>query len=118
MASNIYFEARGEPLKGRMAVGFVTMNRVKKSRYPDSVCEVVFQKARNVCQFSWVCEKRLLSIREEVYNDIRKLAKTIYYGKVKDFTRGAMYFHRVDIAPKWSYSKKISLVIGNHIFYF
>ena len=49
LAMNIYHEARGEPVKGKLAVAAVTMNRVKAKYYPDTVCEVVWQRK----QFSW-----------------------------------------------------------------
>ena len=43
MATNIYHEAKHEPLVGRIAVAQVVMNRVEDKRYPDTVCEVVKQ---------------------------------------------------------------------------
>jgi spore germination cell wall hydrolase CwlJ-like protein len=52
LTANLYFEARGEGVKGLKAVADVTLNRVKSKKYPSSVCKVVFQKS----QFSWVNE--------------------------------------------------------------
>ena len=62
LAMNIYHEARSEPLAGQLAVGYSTMNRVSDERYPDTVCEVVYQAKyhawddknpiRHMCQYS------------------------------------------------------------------
>src|SRR3954453_10045701 len=59
LALNVYFEARGEPEAGQYAVAEVTMNRVASPYYPDTVCDVVYQKnwdsirGRYVAAFSW-----------------------------------------------------------------
>ena len=59
LTNAIYFEARGEPVRGQIAVAQVVMNRVFSGYYPDSVCGVVYQNAnrRNRCQFSFACDR-------------------------------------------------------------
>lgn len=59
LAKNIYYEAGSEPREGMLAVAQVTMNRVKSNEFPRSVCGVVYQQRKGVCQFSWVCEDDL-----------------------------------------------------------
>lgn len=44
LASNIYFEARSEPIAGQIAVAEVTLNRVTSQDYPNNICEVVLQE--------------------------------------------------------------------------
>ena len=66
LATNLYFEARGEPLAGQLAVGYSVMNRVKSPRYPDTVCGVIYDAQfnswdpvnpiRHRCQYSWFCD--------------------------------------------------------------
>ena len=70
MALNIYHEAKNQSMVGQIAVGLVTMNRVRDHRYPNSICEVVKQgpsrpswkdpnkriPIRHKCQFSWFCD--------------------------------------------------------------
>ena len=58
LARAIYFEARGEPVSGKIAVGRVILNRVESKACPDSICEVVYENAhlRNRCQFSFACD--------------------------------------------------------------
>ena len=41
MALNIYHESRNQTLGGRLAVGYVTLNRVHNDKYPDTICGVV-----------------------------------------------------------------------------
>ena len=71
MAKNIYFEARNESLQGKMAIALVTLQRVKDYRYPNTVCDVVYENK----QFSWYSDG--LSDRprnSESYDDIALLA--------------------------------------------
>lgn len=117
LAQNIYYEARGESTKGKIAVGHVTLNRVKHTQFGNSVCGVVTQKHKKRCQFSWVCDNKLPAIKQELYADIRNLAEKIYHGKIKDNTKGATYFHNEAVLPDWSDCKIYTGQIGNHHFY-
>ena len=56
LATNIYWEARNQSIQGMYAVADVTLNRVKDKRWPSTVCEVVKQRRKGVCQFSWFCD--------------------------------------------------------------
>ena len=61
MALNIYHEARGEPIEGKIAVGHVVLNRAASRRFPGQICAVVKQGGENRryrCQFSWWCDGR------------------------------------------------------------
>jgi N-acetylmuramoyl-L-alanine amidase len=121
LAKNIYFESRGEPRKGQLAVGFVTLNRVDSNKYPDSVCEVVYQKIRGRCQFSWVCQKKSKITDRNRFNSILDFSRGLYYNhtSIKDPSRGALFF-----CEKGAYSVlkrynnvKVTAKIGDHIFY-
>ena len=58
LANAVYFEARGEPVRGQMAVAQVVMNRVFSGFYPNDVCGVVYQNANRhlACQFTFACD--------------------------------------------------------------
>ena len=58
LALNVYFEARSEPIAGKIAVAEVTLNRVASQDYPNTICEVVLQENQNGCSFSWWCDKK------------------------------------------------------------
>ena len=128
LAMNIYHEARSDSKLGQEAVGFVTMNRVYDDRYPDTVCDVVYQAhldsrgfpIRNKCQFSWYCDGK----RDE-YNDVKtfkavfELSEDIVnrYGTEKDITDGAVMYHASYVNPYWASSYERTSRIESHIFY-
>ena len=58
LANAIYFEARGETLRGQAAVAQVVLNRVRNPAYPETICGVVYQNQnlKNRCQFSFACD--------------------------------------------------------------
>jgi N-acetylmuramoyl-L-alanine amidase len=133
LADNIYFESAHEPAEGKIAVAFVTMNRVYSSLWPNNICDVVLEKGRNpvtgkiVCQFSWYCEERPKAMREsryltktnnQLYNEIRDLAVQFYlnYENMEDPSRGAVFYHADYVSPGWRNVTKTT-VIGRHIFY-
>lgn len=122
LAENIYFEAAHEPLDGKKAVAFVTINRVQSGNYASSICDVVYQKTGGTCQFSWYCDSRItnkrLTVKQtELYNDIRELAMDIIvnFERFDDVTNGATYYHADYVNPGWKLDKVDK--IGRHIFY-
>ena len=122
LAENIYFEAASESLLGKIAVAFVTLNRVSTGNYANTICGVVQQKIRGICQFSWYCDeailKKKLTIKHTMlYNDIRNMATmvAVNYRYIDDHTKGATHFHSSSINPNWKLQKTNQ--IGRHIFY-
>lgn len=115
LANNIYFEAKGESIKGQYAVASVTINRTRHKNFPSSICNVVKQKS----QFTWVSSNRNKIYNHKKYLEILDLAKQIYYAEeYKDNTRGSLYFHEKTIEPpNWSSTKIKTTMIGNHVFY-
>lgn len=127
LAENIYFESAYEPNDGKIAVAFVTLNRVNSGKFADNVCNVVKQKNNNVCQFSWWCESKAYSISTNklltssgnmLYNEIRNLATFVYFNKekMKDPSKGALYYHADYVNPRWP-NMETTVKIGRHIFY-
>jgi N-acetylmuramoyl-L-alanine amidase len=128
LANNIYFEARSEPLKGQVAVAFVTLNRVDSELFPDNVCDVVKQKTKTVCQFSWYCESQpkskyvqhiLTGQGSMLYYRIVDIATFVYvnYEKLDDPSNGSLFYHANYVSPNWRHRLDQVAVIGNHIFY-
>lgn len=68
LALAVYYEARGESLRGQRAVASVVMNRVRSPRFPDTACEVIFQRG----QFSFV--KARLAPRGPAWDDAVEVA--------------------------------------------
>lgn len=119
LARNIYFEAAGEPKRGKIAVAEVTMNRVRSDDFPKTVCGVVHQRTRGTCQFSWVCEgKKNPYKRSDAWQESLNIAENILIFKHEYGIIGtAMYFHADYVEPTWAERKKLIRKIGNHIFY-
>lgn len=118
LAQNIYFEASGEPRSGKIAVAEVTMNRVKSRQFPRTVCGVVHQKVRGICQFSWVCQGKTTIRNRTAWRESLKIAENILISKRQYGIIGnAQYFHATYVEPSWAAEKQIVMQIGNHIFY-
>ena len=121
LALNIYHEARGESAAGRRAVAHVVMNRVADRRFPNSVCEVVYQggqQKRYRCQFSWWCDGRSdRPMNGATFKTTTALAREVYWGLAPDPTEGALWYHADYVTPYWRSHFAEGPTIGRHIFY-
>jgi len=123
LAHNIYHEARGESRAGQYAVAEVTMNRVASTRFPQSVCEVVYEqrwdriRKRHVGAFSWTELERREQIAGPAYQHALKVAEDVYYRRSEPQVEGALFYHASYIRPSWARSKRKVTQIGRHIFY-
>ncbi len=121
LAQNIYFEARSEPLAGKLAVGHVVMNRVSSRNFPESICAVVQQggeRTRYRCQFSWWCDGKSDDPRNaSAWDESITLAHLVLIGSSSDPTAGALWYHADYVKPKWRTAFKRGPKIGRHIFY-
>jgi len=118
MAKNLYYEAAMEPFEGKLAVAQVTMNRANSSRFPSTVCEVVYQKTGNTYQFSWVGEKVSQIRNKYAWEECLIVArKALTEAKLHDtiYKTQAMYYHNTSVNPAWKL--KYVAKIGNHLFY-
>ena len=113
LAKNIYYEARGEPMHGKIAVAQVTLNRVThRTEFQSSICQVVYAKH----QFSWT-QERHREPRGPEWIEAQALAKLVIQGVVHLPNFKALYFHNLTVKPKWNKTKELVARIGNHIFY-
>lgn len=120
LSEALYFEARGETVKGQFAVAEVILNRVASSRYPNTVCGVIHQGTgrKFACQFTYTCDGRKEIISEKVtYQRLRKIAKLMLNGMPKTLTDGATHYHTKSVRPKWSRVFPRTATIGVHHFY-
>ena len=146
MAKNIYFEARSDNMAGQFAVADVVLNRVKDKRYPNTICDVIYEgpvkekwktkqdpnlpaeereyiPLRHRCQFSWYCDGKKDTIPTKG-NDAWERAKLVagyilFSGEYRGITEGATHYHATYVKPKWRHDRGMQLVgrIGSHIFY-
>lgn len=130
MALNIYHEARGESVKGQIAVAQVTLNRVNHKHYPNEVCGVVTQRK----QFSWTIDKlkpvkrsgkvvgyklkpEAVPKEKKAWERAVSIAKYVMSGKSVDHAKGAIFYHTTAVNPYWSRDKRLVTQLGNHLFY-
>jgi len=118
LATALYFEARGEGVKGQAAVAEVVLNRVDSPDFPRSVCGVVNQSNGRGCQFSFTCDGRADRIRDRsAWAVAGKIARAMMDGAPRQLTEGATYFHTPAVRPSWSRRFERTAKIGRHIFY-
>ncbi len=120
LAEALYFEARGETVKGQFAVAEVIMNRVDSPNYPDSVCGVVHQGTgrKYACQFTYTCDGHKEVINEPAaYDRVAKVAKLMVNGAPRILTQGATHYHTTAVSPRWARKFPRTARYGVHLFY-
>lgn len=121
LAKGIYFEARGEPVRGQAAVAQVILNRVRNPTYPNSICAVVYQNKhrRNRCQFSFACDRKRDRVRnKELWEMAEHVAKETTAGRIWLSNVGSStHYHASYVRPRWARTMKKVEKIGLHIFY-
>lgn len=123
LALNIYHEARGEPVAGQYAVAEVTLNRVASPRYPNTICEVVYQKnwdsirRRYVGAFSWTEFEIKPELKKKEWQRAVDVAEAVYHQRQAPELDGALFYHARSIKPSWARKKTPVARIGRHIFY-
>lgn len=121
LATAIYFEARGEPTRGQLAVAQVVMNRVRSTLYPDTICGVVYQGQwrRSGCQFSFTCDGRTDMPRDKgKWRLANMLAERVTKGDSWLGDIGyATHYHANYVKPRWRRKMKKIKQVGKHIFY-
>ena len=123
LAENVYYEARGEPLRGQYAVAEVTLNRMRSKNFPDSVCKVVHDsrwdriRKRFVAHFSWTEDTQPADPVGPAWDQAMTVAAAVYDQTQEPVVPGALFYHATRIHPAWAKDKKPLARIGNHIFY-
>lgn len=112
LATAVYFESKGEPLAGQLAVARVVMNRSRSGRFASTICGVVKQPS----QFSFVHGGGFPVVRS---NSMWRKAVGVAQVAIKDLFASpapdALYFHARHVSPRWN--KRQIAMVGNHLFY-
>lgn len=113
LAVGIYFESKGEPLIGQLAVGEVIANRAKSGRFPSTYCGVLFQRK----QFSFIRGKKLPKAprTSRAWQTAVAIARIVDQDLKDSAADKALFFHAKRVSPRWKLKRVAS--IGNHIFY-
>lgn len=115
LAQAVYFEARGEPIEGQLAVAEVVINRAKSGRYADNYCDVITQPA----QFSFVHHGRIPTADEgsSAWQRAQAIAEIAQQKLWQSKAADALYFHATYVRPSWARQKVELAQIETHIFY-
>jgi spore germination cell wall hydrolase CwlJ-like protein len=120
LAQAIYFEARGEPIEGQVAVAQVVLNRLSDRRYPTTICGVVFQNEtrRHHCQFSFACDgKSDRPHRGTAWIRAQYIASLAMNGQLKNVVGDSTHYHAIYSHPEWAQELAPTVVVGRHKFY-
>jgi N-acetylmuramoyl-L-alanine amidase len=134
LALNIYHEARADNIAGRYAVADVVLNRVHDDRWPNTICDVVYEAQlnkwylehknkkvpiRNRCQFSWYCDGLSDEPKQKMsWRDSQEIAYKLYHlGVFRGITEGATHYHATYVNPKWNKHMQNIGRIGSHLFF-
>ena len=111
IAAAIHHEARGESLRGQIAVAEVILARSGSRQFASTPCAVVLQPG----QFSFVRNGRIPAVPQEAMQRLRRLVVRIRSGEATAGMRSALYFHAVGLNPRWG--RRRAGIIGRHVFY-
>ncbi len=145
LSKNIYFEGRGESILGQVAIAYVTLNRTVSSKFPSSICSVVYEgkykeswktkstrdpfdavmiPVRNRCQFSWFCDGKSDKILDrQAWKRAVNVATSVLIEHStlnhNDPTKGALFYHADYVSPSFHKFNltPTNVTIGKHIFY-
>jgi len=143
LAKNLYFEARDQSFAGQIAISLVVLNRVNDTRFPNTICEVIYEgptkeswktridptldaeerifyPVRHKCQFSWWCDGKADEIKDfKTYKKMLEVAGLFLDKRVLfiDITEGSTHYHAYYVAPDWGKDHIRVTQIDDHIFY-
>jgi hypothetical protein len=121
LAEAVYFESRGEPKRGQIAVAQVVMNRVFSGFYPGNVCGTVYQNAhrRLACQFTFACDGIPDVVNEpDMWVQAKEIARDMLDGKLWLPEIGhSTHYHAYWVHPSWVGEMRKLHKIGVHTFY-
>lgn len=116
----LYFEARGESVKGQFAVAEVILNRASSTKFPNSVCGVINQGTGKKfrCQFTYTCDGLAEVVNEKkAWVRLGKIARLMLDGAPRRLTDGATHYHTKAVNPRWARAFPRTASIGVHHFY-
>jgi hypothetical protein len=115
LANAVYFEARGEPIEGQLAVAEVVLNRAASGRYPADLCQVVKQP----WQFSFVQRGRFppADKASEAWRKAVAIARIAQRQLADALPANVLWYHATYVAPGWGKRLQRQAQIGLHIFY-
>lgn len=115
VATAVYYESRGEPERGQLAVARVIQNRISEN-FATSACAVIQQRIDGQCQFTWACGDPQAVTPEECEQCWQAARAVFVEQRYQSLVKGALYFHETTVEPNWC-NLVLVAKIGHHNFY-
>jgi spore germination cell wall hydrolase CwlJ-like protein len=120
LARGIYYEARGEPYDGQIAVAQVIINRARSKRWPNTICGVINQGVERgeKCQFSFTCHPSSVAPHGELWDEANALATEVLAGRawLRELAN-VTHYHTTAVQPVWRLGLTELVTLGSHVFY-
>lgn len=114
LVTNVYHEARGESLTGKIAVAQITINRLESGKWGNDICKVIYAKR----QFSWTSRKKLPTPTGGALEESRDAVEHVLLGNRINELIDSLFYHATWIdKPTWTSAMKEKKTIGQHVFY-
>lgn len=113
LADNLYHEARGEGMRGMVAVANVVINRRNDHHFPQDICKIIYQPK----QFSWTIKRKLRKMKVKHTQEMLLISELALRGLLRDITHGSQFYHANYVKPSWAYYMKHQATVGKHRFY-
>lgn len=125
LAEAVFHESRSEPEKAQIMVASVILNRRDALRWPNDVYNVVHQKRRGVCQFSYVCQLSKSEQQSRIAKEPKAWSKAVdisyrVYHYEETFDKKVDHFYnpkRVKRKPRFASEYQYAGKYGSHLFY-
>jgi Cell Wall Hydrolase len=120
LAEAVYYEARGEPYAGQIAVAQVVLNRARSGRWPRSICGVINQGVDRgeKCQFSYICKTERPKLIGAMWDRAQEIARDATLGRawLRELVE-ATHYHTTAVSPVWRLGLEPLHTFGTHVFY-
>ena len=120
LALAVYFESRGEPIEGQIAVAEVVKNRTESNKFPNTICGVVEEDRgpkKYDCQFSYMCDgKPENPVEGDAWEQAKDVAKSVW-NTDSNSTKGSTHFAATYVNNRWTQEFVHVTTIGKHKFY-
>lgn len=113
LARAVYYESRGEPLSGQLAVAEVIINRARSGRFAATLCGVVRQRSQFSFVRGGVIPQPPAASRD--WHIAVAIARIATHDLADGGAPDALFFHARRINPGWRLTRVAT--VGNHVFY-
>ena len=119
LATAIFFEARDQPITGQEMVAEVVLNRVEHSRFPDTVCDVVYQERAFSFTHDGLSDDMgaYQGYQDTIARELALKLASDYLERNSRLGATSTHYHATFVSPFWADVFVVDGVFGDHVFY-